>query len=189
MFLPSLPPPLELKSAMHKPEHTIQTSNAKPHSAHVNRRNGRNPKEQSASRRRRVTEEAMEDAVEFFQTMPALSFVFVGDRGPHAVGPNLISAIELAVCTFNDFEYAGPYPESEFKAKKLDASKRREEIIAAVKEEVRRLRKVGASFIICWQAFGESDPHVDHSDDYADVDVLEYVAGFLQDEVRWRIVP
>lgn len=129
----------------------------------------------------------IDNAVEFFEGLPAFSFVFLAPDMTNAVGPNLISAIELTICTLNGRDYEGPYPESEFESQKAEAEKRRVELVEAVESRLRHLRKSGVRFIMCWQAFGEREPHMYHSRDYAVVGVQEDLRHLLQEEMFCHI--
>lgn len=170
-----------------KPKHTSDTLNTRVDSARVNRESQKNPKRLSAARRRRLAEEAMEEVVEHFASLPAFSFVFVGHEGPYSVGPNLISAIDLVCCMSNGMDYAGPHPECEFVAARTEASKRRDEIVAVVRQRLSRLRRLGADFVVCWQAYGEAQPNLEHSNNYGSDDVPNHLVDYMQHELADRI--
>ncbi|MGO8750564.1 MAG: hypothetical protein ACLQNE_31840 [Thermoguttaceae bacterium] len=142
----------------------------------------------SKVRKKEITD-AVDAFVAFLAGLPAFSFVFVTEDGTNRTGPNVISAIDLAECTFNGMNYGGPYPESQFECDKAEASKRGDETILAVEKQVRRLRKSGASFVLCWHAFGESVPYLDYSDDRDIHDVEKKMVCLLQAEVAWSISP
>ena len=134
------------------------------------------------------TTQMIDDTVEFFEGLPAFSFVFFAPGVANAIGPNLMSGVELAVCTFNGRPYDGPFPESEFRSQMAEAERRRTEIVESVKKCLRRLRKLGVRFIMSWQAVGEDEPHLDHSRDYEVADIRRELVGPLHNELLCQVV-
>ncbi|MCY2987296.1 MAG: hypothetical protein NTY19_05450, partial [Planctomycetota bacterium] len=67
------------------------------------------------------------------------------------------------------------------------ASKRQAELVTQVRERVRHLRKLGASFVMCWHVPGECEPHLDYSDDYRGVDVRGILVDLVQQELTSQV--
>jgi hypothetical protein len=156
-----------------------KTSNAK-----ANHTSGKAPK---APKKPIDTDKAIRETITVFEDSPAVTFAFLGEDGSRWIGPNLISPIGLAQCAFQCADYDGPYPESEFQRIKAVASKRRTEIVTTVKKQLRRLQKLGVGFLVLWQAYGESDPHIDYSTHFADADASKEIGDLLAEETNWLI--
>lgn len=133
--------------------------------------------------RKRRAIKAIEEALLFFENAPVFSFILVVHKSKCALGPNLISAIELADCTLYGGDYTGPFPESTFKEKQAEALRRCEEVVATVEQRLQQLRESGARFTVCWRAFGERTSHLDHTLDYTEAKAWDALADFLQHEV------
>ncbi len=168
----------------HKQVHS--KSSAEGHSASSWKSKGQ--KSRKSVLQEQLVEKEVDLAIEFFKSLPAFSFLFVASDGLCGIGPNASSAVELAIWSFNfGGGYSGPIPESRFKSERVDASKRRAEIVTLVEERLRHLRELGASFAMLWQLPDEFDPHLELSDDYREDDAWKDLARLVPDEVSSQI--
>jgi hypothetical protein len=127
--------------------------------------------------------DAMTDLINSLADLPAFSFAFLGYDNTCATGPTVASAVDLVWNALNDCRYEGPYPASEFASQQAQALDELPEIVAAVKKHLRRMREEGVDFILCWQAYGEKQAHLDWHGDYSPDHIIEDLSRLLQQEV------
>jgi hypothetical protein len=123
------------------------------------------------------------DLRDFLENLPAFSYVLLSGDGDCAVGPTLGSAVDLVWCALHDWTYEGPYTASQSKSVSAKAREQLPQIVEDVKTRVRQLRKAGIDFILCWQAFGEKQPHLDWHGDYSAGQLREELIELLRDEI------
>ena len=144
-------------------------------------------KKHNLRREKPLHKQSIEDIGEFFDGLPAFSFVFLSSEGTNGKGPTLISAVELVGCRSVDGSYDGPYPESMFQDDLRDAEKHCPELIQAVEARVEELRRRSdESFILLGHAQGMKKPRLDYSKNYSGWDQLrEELVQYLQQEIAW----
>lgn len=134
-----------------------------------------------------ATYECEDELVEFFERLPALSYLFLGSDRTLLMGPTLISAVDLVICAYTGSRYRGPYPEADFKEDIVGISRHCDEVVTAVEKRIMKLRQSGGYFILCWQAFGEEEPHLDYWEGCSDREARNELVECLKAELECAI--
>ena len=142
------------------------------------------PKKKSS---KHTAERLLEELIAVLEDLPAFSYALISD-GNYGVGPTLVSAVDLVcnACDGMETGYDGPYPEWQFVDAKAEAARRHKEIVETVTAWVEQLKQAGASFVLVWQAFGETQPHIEYSADYDWDRVCADLVDFIHEEILCR---
>ncbi len=139
-------------------------------------------KKSKAKSSKLTAEQLLEDMLAVLECLPAFSYALTSD-GNYGTGPTLISAVDLVMNACMGVGSDGPYPESQFADAKIAATRRRQEIIETVTAWVEKLKQAGASFALIWQAFGETEPRVEFSEDYDPERAHESLVDLIRQEI------
>ena len=131
---------------------------------------------------------SVSDLENFLNHIPDFTFILYargdGPNAADAVGPNLISAIELYYSAVGGGSFHGPFPRPDAENNSREAERRRRETGKAVVAWVEELhQRKDISFILAWNVFGDEEAHLDYSDGHSLNDVSDKLLALLQDEL------
>jgi len=122
---------------------------------------------------------------ERFDDTKGLTFIFLagidGLNGANEIGPNYLSALELAIAHSRGADCEGP-----FLVSAADPAPNKQDVIELVRGRVELLNRCGnVSFFLLWNAHGDPKPRLDHSEDISEEQVRQELVCYLQAALAW----
>ena len=134
-----------------------------------------------------LSENDVFDMAEAFDDTKGLTFIFLAGindlNGAHELGPNYISAVELAIAHSRGIDCEGP-----FRVSAADPAPNKQETIELVRGRIELLNRCGnVSFFLLWNAHGDPEPRLDHSEDISEERVRQELVCYLQAALAWTL--